>query len=60
MAALIVEPASISMPLLGAGLDESSMVATPTIAGAIRDSLLAIRDAALLRQGASGAEFPIA
>lgn len=60
MAAVIVEPASISIPLLGAGLDESSIVATPHLAGAIRDSLLAMRDAALPRKSLSGAELPIA
>jgi len=59
MAAVIVEPASISIPLLGVDLDESAMVATPSIAGAIRESLRAMRNAVASRQGSFTAEFPI-
>ena len=43
MAAVIVEPASIYIPLLGTGLDESAIVSTPPIATAILDSLRAIQ-----------------
>ena len=50
MAAIIVEEASISIPLLGANLDESAIVATPAIAGAIRDTLRAIQVAVLSRR----------
>jgi chromate reductase len=42
MSAVIVEPASASIPLLGAQLDESGMVATPWVADAIRASLAAL------------------
>ena len=49
MAALIVEPASISIPLLGAGLDESMMLSTPAIATAILRSLRAIQHAVASR-----------
>jgi hypothetical protein len=45
MAAVIVESASISIPLLGAGVDESAMVATPSIAGAVRESPRAMQHA---------------
>lgn len=48
MAAVIVEPASISIPLLGAQLDEDGIVATPAFAAAIRQSLLELCAAAAL------------
>jgi hypothetical protein len=50
MAAVIVEEASISIPLLGADLDETAIVATPAFAGAIRNSLRAIQVAVLSRR----------
>ena len=50
MAAVIVEPASISIPLLGADLDESAIVATPAIASAIVNSLRAIQCAVISRR----------
>lgn len=43
MAAEIIEPASITLPLLGAHLDEDGMCTTAAIAGAIRASLDALR-----------------
>ncbi|MEJ2060454.1 MAG: NAD(P)H-dependent oxidoreductase [Gammaproteobacteria bacterium] len=42
MSADIVEPASITLPLLGAGLDEEGIVQSPEISRAIRDSLAAL------------------
>jgi chromate reductase len=45
MTAALVESASISIPLLGAGMDESEMIATHSVASAIRDSLDALRKA---------------
>jgi chromate reductase, NAD(P)H dehydrogenase (quinone) len=59
MAAVIVEPASITIPLLGAGLDEAAMVATPFIAGAVRESLRAIQLAVVSRHGTLTAQFPL-
>jgi len=59
MAAVIVESASISIPLLGAGLDESAMVGTPSVAGAICEALRALQDAVVSRRGSLTAEFPI-
>jgi chromate reductase, NAD(P)H dehydrogenase (quinone) len=59
MAAVIVESASISIPLLGSGLDESAIVATPSLAGAICQSLRAIEHAVASRRGSLAAEFPI-
>jgi chromate reductase, NAD(P)H dehydrogenase (quinone) len=42
MAAHIVEPASVQLPLLGAQLDEEGMLRSPEVAGAIRSMLLAL------------------
>jgi chromate reductase, NAD(P)H dehydrogenase (quinone) len=57
MAAWIVEPASISIPLLGAGLDESAIVNNPVIATDIQDSLRAIQHAVASRRGRSATQF---
>lgn len=55
MAAVIVESASITIPLLGAGLDESDMVNMPSVASEIRVALGNLYDAVASapRQGAS-------
>ncbi len=45
MAARIVEPASVSVPLLGAKLDEIGMTRDPVVAAAIRSCLAALRTA---------------
>lgn len=42
MAAHIVEPASVQLPLLGAQLDEEGMLRSPEVASAIRSMLLAL------------------
>lgn len=39
MAASLVEPASVTIPLLGAGLDEESMVNTPAVVATVRAAL---------------------
>jgi NAD(P)H-dependent FMN reductase len=51
MSALIVEPASLSIPLLGTGLDEDGMVRTAAIADAIGRSVAALGAAARDRRG---------
>ena len=43
MAAVVVEPASIAIPLLGTGFDEDTMVASPTVAASIRVALAALQ-----------------
>ncbi len=48
MSAIIVEPASISIPLLGAGLTEEGMVQDPVVSASIKGSLFALREAVLL------------
>jgi NAD(P)H-dependent FMN reductase len=45
MAAIIVEPASIAIPLLGSRLDEDGMIADAAVAGALRAALSALRGA---------------
>jgi NAD(P)H-dependent FMN reductase len=50
MAAVIVEEASVSIPLLGTGLDESGIAATPDIASKIVNSLRAIQLAVISRR----------
>jgi chromate reductase, NAD(P)H dehydrogenase (quinone) len=59
MAAVIVESASISIPLLGTGFDELAMVATPSVAVAIRESLLAMWQAVVSRPGSVTPEFSL-
>jgi NAD(P)H-dependent FMN reductase len=49
MAAQVVIPASIALPLLGSRLDEDGIVATPQLAGPIRVALLALQEAAANR-----------
>ncbi|MBS0375847.1 MAG: NAD(P)H-dependent oxidoreductase [Proteobacteria bacterium] len=46
MSARIVEPASITVPLLGAGLDEDAIVASPPLAAALRGALETLAAAA--------------
>ena len=59
MAALIVEPASICVPLLGAGLDEPGIVATPAIADTVRACLRALERAVASRREPLTAELPV-
>ncbi|KQV48788.1 FMN reductase [Pelomonas sp. Root1217] len=47
MSAVIVEAASVSIPLLGSGIAEPAMAKTPWVAEAIRVSLGALQEAAL-------------
>ncbi len=56
MAAVIVESASVSIPLLGTTLDVSAMAATPSIAEAVGESLRALHAAVLLRRASSSAQ----
>lgn len=59
MAAIIVEPASISLPLLGAHLDEGAMVATPGVAVPLRAALVALAQAVQRHRSPPLATFPI-
>ena len=53
MAAVIVERASITIPLLGANLDEEGMLNTPSVVASIRTSLSALLDAVILQRFSS-------
>ncbi len=59
MAAVIVGPASITIALLGAHLDETAMIAAPSVASAIRGSLTALRRAVVSRRNAECPAFAI-
>lgn len=59
MSAVIVEPASLSIPLLGAHITEADMAGTPAIAHAIREVLAALYGAVVLRQAEGGPAFPV-
>jgi hypothetical protein len=49
----------ISIPLLGVNLSESAMMATPSVASAIRESLEALRQGAQSLRAASSPTFSI-
>jgi NAD(P)H-dependent FMN reductase len=55
MAALIVEPASIDIPLLGVGLDEDGMVSSVSVAALIQSSLAALHEAVVLYRTSTNA-----
>jgi len=59
MSAVIVEEASISIPLLGAHLDEHGMIGHPAVSRAIRNALLALHDGVILRDSGHGPSFPL-
>ena len=61
MSAVIIEPASVSIPLLGANIAECDMANLPMIAQPIQASLAALYSAVVLKQSADhGATFPVA
>jgi chromate reductase len=59
MAAVIVEPASIIVPLLGTKLDEEGMVSTPSVVASIQDALAALYQAVAMQRGSRNASFPL-
>ncbi len=59
MAAVVVEPASISIPLLSANLDEDGMVSTPSVAASIQEALMTLYEAVVLRKASPNASFPM-
>ena len=58
MAAVIVEPASVTIPLLGTKLDEDGMVSSPSVANAIQGSLAALYETVALRRALAMAALP--
>ena len=59
MSAVIVEAASISIPLLGAGLSEEGMADSPAISGAIRSALTHLHSSVVLQAAGQGPSFPL-
>jgi chromate reductase len=59
MAAVIVEPASISLPLLGAQLGEEALVTTEWVAAPVRAALAALAEAVVRDRGPAAATFRI-
>ena len=58
MSAVIVEAASITIPLLGAGLGEEGMLDSPVVSGAIRSALTQLHSSVVLQAG-QGPTFPL-
>ena len=59
MSAVIVEAASVSIPLLGANLTEDEMVESQLVSHAIRASLSALYQAVVLKQSEQTPTFPL-
>ena len=59
MSAVIVESASLTIPLLGANIAESDMAETPAIAHAIQESLAALYAAVVSPKAVGGPAFPV-
>jgi len=59
MSAVIVETASVSIPLLGSNLTEQGMSELPSVVQAIRASLAALHGAVVSRQSGPSASFPV-
>lgn len=59
MAAVIVEPASIALPLLGAKLDDQGMAASMPISACVQDALRALSEAVAEHRGGANAAFPL-
>lgn len=59
MSANIVESASITIPLLGSGLDELGMVHNLSVTTAIRTMLVNLKDAVVCQRDAQSAAFPL-
>ncbi len=59
MSAVIVDAASLTIPLLGAHIAESDMAETPAISHAVREVLAALYGAEVLRQAEGGPAFPV-
>ena len=57
MAAVIVESACATIPLLGANLNDNGMVSTPAVASAVRSSLAALRQAVNSQRGTDTPAF---
>jgi chromate reductase, NAD(P)H dehydrogenase (quinone) len=59
MSAIIVEAASISIPLLGANLSENDMALNPAVSESIKRVLGALCEGAMLARTTAAATFPV-
>jgi chromate reductase, NAD(P)H dehydrogenase (quinone) len=59
MSAVIVEEASITVPLLGSGLSEEAMLQSPAIGGAMKTALAALYTSVILHKSGQGPSFPL-
>lgn len=59
MAAVMIGPASITIPLVGSGLDDDGMINTPSVAAAIRESLENLCNAVVAQCASHGASMPV-
>lgn len=59
MSAVIVEAASLSIPLLGANLTEDAMAESPAVSSAIKATLAALYGAVVLQWSERSPEFPL-
>jgi len=59
MSAAIVEDACVAIPLLGAGLDENAMLASPEVSATIERALAALWRAHVARDAPDGTNFPL-
>lgn len=59
MAAVIVESASITIPLLGSNLNEEEMVSNPSIAASIQEAMSALYETVALHRTSANASFPL-
>jgi len=53
MSARVIEEASITLPILGSGLDEEAIIVAPDISDALTASLRALHDAVLMAQASN-------
>jgi hypothetical protein len=60
MSAVIVEAASISIPLLGSNLTDAGMVASASVSGSIRGAPTEVRRTVVLRSSKQVAMLPLA
>lgn len=59
MSAVVVEAASVSVPLLGANMPQGGLAQLPSVAQALRDSFAALYGAVVLQQPQHGPSFPV-
>lgn len=59
MSTFVVEPASVSISLLGTTLDEDGMVSNTVVAASIKEVLMALHEAVVQHKVSPNAALPI-